>query len=148
VEFFAFLREMTADGFFTSQIGVKYLGYVETRICSALRGVPPCRKCRKNGRWLVISGQQQDVNLYDALVMKDPAVQTIVGFAGGHTSANSGRMFITLKPLVERKISADQLIGRLPQAVSRAGRDSLHAIRPGPHHRARRNFSTHWRVRI
>ena len=28
VEFFAFLREMTADGFFTSEIGIKYLGYV------------------------------------------------------------------------------------------------------------------------
>ena len=28
VEFFAFLREMTADGFFTSEIGIKYLGYI------------------------------------------------------------------------------------------------------------------------
>jgi multidrug efflux pump len=44
------------------------------------------------------------------IVMKDPAVATIVGFAG---SGNTGRMFITLKPLAERKISADQVIGRL-----------------------------------
>jgi multidrug efflux pump len=48
-----------------------------------------------------------------ALVMKDPAVNTIVGFAGGNTSANQGRMFITLKPLAERKVSADQVIARL-----------------------------------
>jgi hydrophobe/amphiphile efflux-1 (HAE1) family protein len=47
------------------------------------------------------------------LVMTDPAVETIVGFAGGNTSANSGRMFITLKPLSERKVSADQVINRL-----------------------------------
>src|SRR5215475_4015791 len=28
VEFFSFLRTMTVDGFFTSEIGIKYLGYV------------------------------------------------------------------------------------------------------------------------
>ncbi len=47
------------------------------------------------------------------IVMKDQAVNTIVGFAGGNTQYNTGRMFITLKPLAERKINADQLIGRL-----------------------------------
>jgi multidrug efflux pump len=47
------------------------------------------------------------------IVMKDPAVNTIVGFAGGNTTYNTGRMFIMLKPLSERKISADQVIGRL-----------------------------------
>ena len=52
------------------------------------------------------------------LVMKDPAVQTIVGFAGGNTSTNNGRMFITLKPLEERKISADQVIGRLRRKLA------------------------------
>ena len=47
------------------------------------------------------------------VVMKDPAVSTIVGFAGGNTTYNTGRMFITLKPLAERKVSADQVITRL-----------------------------------
>jgi multidrug efflux pump subunit AcrB len=47
------------------------------------------------------------------IVMKDPDVETVVGFAGGNTSANAGRMFITLKPLGERKISADRVIARL-----------------------------------
>ncbi|HWZ84184.1 MAG TPA: multidrug efflux RND transporter permease subunit [Terriglobales bacterium] len=50
---------------------------------------------------------------YVGIIMKDPAVATAVGFAGGNTSANTGRMFITLKPLAERKIGADQVIGRL-----------------------------------
>jgi hydrophobe/amphiphile efflux-1 (HAE1) family protein len=47
------------------------------------------------------------------IVMQDPAVNTVVGFAGGNTTYNTGRMFITLKPLSERKLSADQVIGRL-----------------------------------
>ena len=52
------------------------------------------------------------------IVMKDPAVETIVGFAGGNTSANQGRMFLTLKPLGERKITADQVIGRLRRQLA------------------------------
>jgi multidrug efflux pump len=47
------------------------------------------------------------------IVIQDPAVETAVGFAGGGGTANTGRMFVTLKPLKERKISADQVIGRL-----------------------------------
>ena len=47
------------------------------------------------------------------IVIKDPAVATSVGFAGGNTTYNTGRMFITLKPLAERKITADQVIARL-----------------------------------
>ena len=51
-------------------------------------------------------------------VMKDPAVNTVVAFAGGNTTYNSGRMFITLKPLNERKVSADQVIARLRPKLS------------------------------
>src|SRR5271157_2196198 len=50
---------------------------------------------------------------YVNIIMKDPAVATVVGFAGGNTQYNTGRMFITLKPLAERKINSDQVIGRL-----------------------------------
>ncbi|PYX34631.1 MAG: multidrug transporter subunit MdtC [Acidobacteria bacterium] len=52
------------------------------------------------------------------IVMKDPAVNTMVGFAGGNTSANTGRMFVTLKPLAERKVSADEVIGRLRRKLA------------------------------
>jgi gluconate 2-dehydrogenase gamma chain len=41
VEFFAFLREMTADGFFTSEIGIKYLGYVGNTYTLSFPGCPP-----------------------------------------------------------------------------------------------------------
>jgi gluconate 2-dehydrogenase subunit 3-like protein len=41
VEFFSLLREMTADGFFTSQIGIKYLGYVGNTYLLSFNGCPP-----------------------------------------------------------------------------------------------------------
>ncbi len=64
------------------------------------------------------AAMQQKMTQFVTIVMKDPAVETIVGFAGGNTSTNSGRMFITLKPLEERKISADQVIGRLRRKLA------------------------------
>jgi len=60
----------------------------------------------------------QKMRQFVRIVMQDPAVDTIVGFAGGNTSSNQGRMFITLKPLAERKISADQVIGRLRRKLA------------------------------
>jgi hydrophobe/amphiphile efflux-1 (HAE1) family protein len=64
------------------------------------------------------AAMQEKMKQFVAIVMKDPAVETVVGFAGGNTSANSGRAFITLKPLSERKISADQVIGRLRRKLA------------------------------
>ena len=46
------------------------------------------------------------------IVAADPAVDTVNGFTGGGTS-NTARMFISLKPLAERKITADLIIARL-----------------------------------
>ncbi|MBS0567707.1 MAG: multidrug efflux RND transporter permease subunit [Proteobacteria bacterium] len=46
------------------------------------------------------------------MVKADPAVQSLAGFTGGSDS-NGGFMFISLKPLAERKLSAMQVIGRL-----------------------------------
>ena len=45
------------------------------------------------------------------IVDKDPAVAEVVCFSSG--AVNTGRMFIVLKPLAERKVSADQVIVRL-----------------------------------
>jgi multidrug efflux pump subunit AcrB len=50
-----------------------------------------------------------------AIVQKDPAVATVQAFTGGGggTTTNTGRAFIALKPLNERKVSADEIINRL-----------------------------------
>ena len=49
-----------------------------------------------------------------------PAVDYVVGFTGGGGGAhnNTGRMFIALKPLEERKVSADEVINRLRGKLS------------------------------
>ncbi|HTZ57341.1 MAG TPA: gluconate 2-dehydrogenase subunit 3 family protein [Acidobacteriaceae bacterium] len=41
VEFFSFLRNLAADGFFTSQIGIKYLGYIGNTYLAEFPGCPP-----------------------------------------------------------------------------------------------------------
>ena len=40
VEFFSFLRRFTADGFFTSKIGIKYLGYKGNTYLTEFPGCP------------------------------------------------------------------------------------------------------------
>ena len=64
------------------------------------------------------AAMKEKITQFVSLVVKDPAVATGVGFAGGNTSANSGRMFVTLKPLAERKVSADQVITRLRRKLA------------------------------
>jgi gluconate 2-dehydrogenase gamma chain len=41
VEFFSLLRNLTSDGFFTSKIGIKYLGYIGNTYLSTFKGCPP-----------------------------------------------------------------------------------------------------------
>jgi len=41
IEFFAFLRKLTADGFFTSEIGIQYLGYIGNTFLKEFPGCPP-----------------------------------------------------------------------------------------------------------
>jgi gluconate 2-dehydrogenase gamma chain len=41
VVFFAFLRNLTADGFFTSKIGIQYLGYMGNSFLLDFPGCPP-----------------------------------------------------------------------------------------------------------
>ncbi len=51
------------------------------------------------------------------VVMADPAVDTVEAFSGGGT--NSARMFVSLKPFGERKVSADEVIGRIRRETAR-----------------------------
>ena len=41
VEFFSFLRNLTAGGFFTSKIGIQYLGYIGNGFLAEFPGCPP-----------------------------------------------------------------------------------------------------------
>jgi len=57
------------------------------------------------------------------IVGKDPAVDTVIGFTGGGggggSTVNTGRMFIGLKDLDRRKITADEVIARMRGKLAR-----------------------------
>jgi multidrug efflux pump len=65
------------------------------------------------GQDISFQSMQQKLTAFVDIVKKDPAVENVVGFVGGGGTTNSGTVFITLKPLEERKLNADQVIGRL-----------------------------------
>src|SRR5262249_4341951 len=52
------------------------------------------------------------------VIKSDPAVDTVVTFSGGGGPTNTARVFVSLKPLSERKVSADQVINRLRPKLS------------------------------
>ncbi|MBS0337760.1 MAG: multidrug efflux RND transporter permease subunit [Proteobacteria bacterium] len=58
------------------------------------------------------------VSSFVEIVREDPAVETVVAFTGGG-QRNRGFMFVVLKPLKERRLSADQVVGRLRARLSR-----------------------------
>ncbi|MGA2286831.1 efflux RND transporter permease subunit [Bradyrhizobium sp.] len=60
---------------------------------------------------------QQKLTQFVTIIKDDPAVQTVVGFTGGGQT-NSGFMFVSLKPLSERKLPVDQVIGRLRRKMA------------------------------
>jgi multidrug efflux pump len=54
------------------------------------------------------------------ILRADPAVRNVMAFMGGRGGAlNNASMFITLKPISERKIGADQVIARLRPKLAR-----------------------------
>ncbi len=67
-----------------------------------------------------ISFQAMQGKLADmmAIVQADPAVDDVLGFTGGG-QRNRGFFFVSLKPLAERGVSADQVIGRLRARLAR-----------------------------
>jgi multidrug efflux pump len=66
------------------------------------------------------AAMKQKMEQFVQIVMHDPNVNTIVGFAGGNTAKNQGRMFITLKAKgKERTRTADQVIGEMRRKLAK-----------------------------
>ena len=61
---------------------------------------------------------QQKLQRFITVVSRDPAVDTVLGFTGGG-QRNSANMFVSLKPLSQRKESSDQVIARLRKTLAR-----------------------------
>ena len=59
------------------------------------------------------------------IIKNDPAVESVTAFTGGFGAANSGFLYLALKPLNERKVRAGQIINRLrPISIHLAERQS------------------------
>ncbi|HLI12319.1 MAG TPA: efflux RND transporter permease subunit [Alphaproteobacteria bacterium] len=60
---------------------------------------------------------KQKLVQFIGIVRSDPAVDSVVGYTGG-SRTNSGFVFVSLKPLAERRLSADQIIARLRRKLA------------------------------
>jgi len=53
------------------------------------------------------------------IILSDPAIDTVGAFTGGGGTTNTARMFVSLKPLNERKVSATDVVNRLRPKLAR-----------------------------
>jgi multidrug efflux pump len=68
---------------------------------------------------LSFTAMSQKMRQFTDIVLQDPAVDTVIAFTGGGSGGSTARMFGQLKPLSERKISVDQVIGRIRSKTAR-----------------------------
>ena len=60
---------------------------------------------------------QKKMEIFIQKIMEDPAVSDVNAYTGGG-QRNNARLFMSLKPLSERKISADEVIARLRKKLA------------------------------
>ena len=107
VGFNVYLYNTIPKGFFPQQDTGRLRGFVEADQAISFQAMTG-----KMDRFLAIVGA-------------DPAVESVTGFTGG-SQRNYGSMFITLKPIRERKESADAVVGRLRKKLARVPGASLY----------------------
>lgn len=56
---------------------------------------------------------QPKIEAYRRLLLADPAVQDVIGTSGGSGGLSNSRVMVRLKPLVDRKVSATEVINRI-----------------------------------
>jgi multidrug efflux pump len=95
-----YLYVIVPKGFFPQQDSGRLIGFVQAD---------------QDTSFQTMRGKLAD---FIAIVRSDPAVANVVGFTGG-SQTNTGFMFISLKPLAERRISADKVIDRLRPKLAR-----------------------------
>ncbi len=73
------------------------------------------------------ASMQKRLDLFMSIVRTDPAVDKVGGFTGGGQK-NTANMFISLKPLSERKASADEIVARLRGKLSKIPGANLYMV--------------------
>ena len=61
----------------------------------------------------------QKLKQYVGIIQEDKDVDDVVGFVGGGGGGNTGRLFVSLKPLSVRKSTSEQIISRLRPKLAR-----------------------------
>jgi len=62
---------------------------------------------------LSFAAMSKKMRIFTDIVSQDPAVDSVISFTGGGSGGSTARLFSQLKPLSERKLSADQVIARI-----------------------------------
>ena len=62
---------------------------------------------------LSFAAMSKKMRTFTDIVSQDPAVDSVISFTGGGSGGSTARLFSQLKPLSERKLSADQVIARI-----------------------------------
>ena len=89
-----YLYGAIAKGFFPQQDTGRIIGFIQADQATSFQAM------------------QQRLDRFLSIVKSDPAVENVTGFTGG-SQRNSAQMFMSLKPLSERDVSADQVVARL-----------------------------------
>ena len=66
---------------------------------------------------LSFSVMQPKMEIFRKAVLADPAVESVAGFIGGNGGTNNAIMIVRLKPISERRISAQKVIERLRETM-------------------------------
>ncbi|MCJ2374601.1 efflux RND transporter permease subunit [Pseudomonas sp. RGM 3321] len=62
---------------------------------------------------LSFSVMQPKMEIFRRSILADPAVESVAGFIGGSGGTNNAFMIVRLKPIAERKLSAEKVVERL-----------------------------------
>ena len=65
------------------------------------------------------SQMDRSIQQLGAVIKDDPAVANLITFTGGAGATNGGFIYIALKPLEERKVTAPEIMGRLRPKMAR-----------------------------
>ena len=65
------------------------------------------------------SAMDNSIRKIGGVIKKDPAVANVIASTGGNGATNTGSLYVALKPLAERKVTAAQIIARLRPQLNR-----------------------------
>ena len=98
-----YLYKIVPKGFFPQQDNGRIVGFIQA------------------DQSISFTAMQEKLATFIGIIQQDPAIQYVSGFTG-NSQRNSGIVFMSLKPLNERKASADQIVARLrPKLANVAG---------------------------